>query len=1304
MFSFRFAILIGPLIGILPANAQFGKAREFPVGQVKRIEDLPASRLRGDLEKLPAIAREKAKERLQGFHFTEADLPSMHVDREGGICYACEFSKAHAVETVPTPAATDPEVAAAAVPVSPFPTSLIFHSRPGAPNVLYINFVGKTITGTQWNNEIDRTSINAVAFSTDTDLTTFSDAEQTVIRRVWQRMAEDFAPFNIDVTTERPAAFNARTAEVLITRKTDSGGALNPFSTAGGVAYVDVFGLSNFGTYRPAFVYHDNLGNSESNIAEAASHEIGHNLGLSHDGTNTLEYYGGHGTDAVSWGPLMGTGYNRNVSQWSKGEYFRANNTQDDLATIAAKLSYRTDDHGATSGAATSLVITGGTTINSTTPETDPANASPANKGVITSSTDVDVFSFTTGSGAVQLNVNPWIITTGTRGGNLDIKLELYNQAGTLVTSVNPAGQTQASIQTTLAGGRYFLHVKNSLQGTPLANPPSGYTDYGSIGQYFISGTVIDATGVVFPPMAEVQVSNITTTQNATHTFTVTYSDNVAISGGSIDSNDIAVTGPGSYNQFAQLVSVNTPGNGTPRTATYRITPPSGTAWSSTHSGTYTIAMRASQVVDTEGAFVPAGTLGQFQVVLPTSIYFNGIANSTGWTLDSGWAFGIPNLNALSGPTSGFTGTQVIGYNLSGNYAKNLTTKYAISPNISVSGASSLALRFRRWLRIKALDTANIEVSTNGTTWTSIWTNNTGIADSGWQDVQYEIPALAAGSTSLKVRWGITSNNDDLVDIGWNIDDIEILAGAFTDSAPPATTLNMAAVTQGGAPRHSCSVLYTDTTAVNIATIDATDLVVTGPGSFSTNVTFVGTNTSTNGSPVTGIYSIPAPGGSWDNGDNGTYTVNLRQAAVSDTSGNLTPFRSLGNFSVSVPAPTPGLLQVEPGTIFTASGPPGGMLTPSSMAYTVTNIGQTSMNWAVAATVPWVDLSASSGTLTPGAVTVVTVSFNSVAAALEGGSYSGSVHFTNVSNSGGDTSRSISLNLISPGVLNISPPGDAAVSGSVGGPFIPQTLSYTVSNSGATSLSWTVGASVPWLQLNSSGGTLVPGASAQVTATFSSAVNAFTGGTYTGTLSFTNTTNGLGNDSRNINLAVLSPAKLSVTSSASLSASGPPGGPFVPASAIYTVGNTGDTVLSWSATATAPWISVSSGSGFVAPGDTQQVTVSFGGSAANLPAGTHSGSVNFINTETTADNTSRAVSLLVGAPLRFSSAVKTPGGIFQMTLQGVPGSSVVLEATDNFAIWTPIANGEIGVSGSVTLSDPDSITIPTRFYRARQGP
>ena len=49
-------------------------------------------------------------------------------------------------------------------------------------------------------------------YDLDGDYTTFSDEEQTRIQRIWARVAEDYAPFDVDVTTEQPATFTRYTA------------------------------------------------------------------------------------------------------------------------------------------------------------------------------------------------------------------------------------------------------------------------------------------------------------------------------------------------------------------------------------------------------------------------------------------------------------------------------------------------------------------------------------------------------------------------------------------------------------------------------------------------------------------------------------------------------------------------------------------------------------------------------------------------------------------------------------------------------------------------------------------------------------------------------------------------------------------------------------------------------------------------------------------------------------------------------------------------------------------------------------
>ena len=912
-FCFWTAILSGGLP--LLAQPQVGR-REFTPGTFRNVQDLPPGRFRSQLERLPASARARAEAWLGNFHFTEQDLTSLQVDAAGAIFYADDFMLAPVL--LATGDSTAPVAETAAIAVTPFPASLVFHSRLGAPNVLFLNFSGENVSGTEWNTSLGRNSIPAVAFSVDGDYSTFSDAEQLAVKRIWQRVSEDYAPFNIDVTTERPGAFNNRTAHALITRSTDANGLDNPAATAGGVGYVNVFGSPTYASYRPVWIYVNNLAFDESYVGEAVSHEVGHNLGLSHDGRTDSNYYGGHGSGETSWGPIMGTGYNRNVSQWSKGEYYLSNNTQDDLATIAAKISYRTDDNGNTASSATALTITSGTQILATTPENDPTQTNSSNKGVLERSADADVFSFATGTGPIDLTVNPWIMPSGvTRGGNLDVLVELYDASGALVLTNNSAAQTSARLQANLAEGVYYLHIRNAAVGDPMSSTPSGYTAYASLGQYFITGSVVQSS-VVIPPGAALQVTDILQTGVGTKQFTVVYSDNVGISVSTIDDNDILVTGPNGYRRSARFVALNVSANGTPRVATYAIDPPANAIWQPADDGTYLIWLQPNQVADTEGAWVGEGELGQFQVVVPHAIYFANMDASPGWTFEGLWQYGKPTY-ASGGPGAGFTGANIIAYNLSGNYENRLPLMFATTPPIDCSGSTALTLRFRRWLRLKNGDTALIQVSTNGADWGDVWSTSKPVGDSAWQEVQNALPSWAAGNATVRLRWGMGSGPSQN-DIGWNLDDVQILGDGVFDTTVPGALLNIANVTAGGSPTHSFTVTYNDDSAISVASLGASDLLVTGPNGYSNLVEFVGVDMQSDGTPRTATYSVAAPGGTWDAADNGSYQIVLQNGEVVDSSNNAIPETLLGGFTVAITTNpqslvvTPTLLSVVEGT------------------------------------------------------------------------------------------------------------------------------------------------------------------------------------------------------------------------------------------------------------------------------------------------------------------------------------------------------------------------------------------------------
>ncbi|KAI8466593.1 MAG: hypothetical protein J3K34DRAFT_524386 [Monoraphidium minutum] len=392
-------------------------------------------------------------------------------------------------------AATNPG-AAAPGDADPTDTSLAFklHSRPGAPRVILLDFDGHVTQNTAWNSG-RAAQLVTPAYDTDGNPGAFSTAELTNIITIWRAVAEDFAAFDVDVTTEDNGVVLADRG----TRCVIGGSSYDWYGAgAGGVAYVGVFGRPE---YMPAFVFPKQLSNGYPKyVAEAISHEVGHNLALSHDGTTTGEaYYKGAG----NWSSIMGVGYYKPITHWSKGEYPNANNREDDLAimtdprrtlvTSRGYLAYRADDHANSAGAASQLVAT---------PSAADANVSTAAAaGNIERTGDVDWLTFNAGAGPLGLAValTPAASGFGARA-NVDLSAALYadTPAGpSLLATWNAAGALLSGAQTGAAlpaDGKYYL----ALTGAGDGDLATGYSAYGSLGQYKV--TLTFPTYVAPPP------------------------------------------------------------------------------------------------------------------------------------------------------------------------------------------------------------------------------------------------------------------------------------------------------------------------------------------------------------------------------------------------------------------------------------------------------------------------------------------------------------------------------------------------------------------------------------------------------------------------------------------------------------------------------------------------------------------------------------------------------------------------------------------------------------------------------------
>ncbi len=285
--------------------------------------------------------------------------------------------------------------------------------------------------------------------------------------QVWQSAAASLSMFNVNVTTDK-SVYNAAV------QKNVRNTCIAKFYRASGRSFAP---LHSFGTTNSSTLYAER---TAYGLGRTTAHEVGHQLGLLHDGGGgDGEYFGG--ISSYKWAPIMGNYWPGDrwgaeaIYQWSTGEYSGASNKkQDDLTLIENYIPKRKDDFTV----ATPLIVEAGVV------------AGASNIGQITDRNDTDEFTFRVGSagGSVDLTIDRLEYLGG---GMLDVEAELTDESGTSIVISNPKSKRSASIREQLQAGSYTLTVRGGSEGTPR----DGFSNYSSLGYYIIDGSITGTVG-----------------------------------------------------------------------------------------------------------------------------------------------------------------------------------------------------------------------------------------------------------------------------------------------------------------------------------------------------------------------------------------------------------------------------------------------------------------------------------------------------------------------------------------------------------------------------------------------------------------------------------------------------------------------------------------------------------------------------------------------------------------------------------------------------------------------------------------
>jgi len=275
-------------------------------------------------------------------------------------------------------------------------------------------------------------------FSTDGDTANYSPAEQNSIYYTWRDMVSYFSALNVNVTTVQPPTGGSNPSFAWH---------LTSNSISGGYAYV--------GWLDNSAPHGFNQGSNAVSRRSGIAHEIGHLLGLYHQGEYDLygnltsEYSDGWDSRSRT---VIGIDYNTNIRQWFYGRSSsNAGSLQNDLQLMANTVSarvggdgFRPDDFGGTIATAASV----------------PANGMV--EAFIERYSDADVFQINSSGGRWNFDATPIFESS------VEPKLELLDASGIVIASKDDADQrsnvnnNDVEFSLDLTAGIYYVKVSSS--------------------------------------------------------------------------------------------------------------------------------------------------------------------------------------------------------------------------------------------------------------------------------------------------------------------------------------------------------------------------------------------------------------------------------------------------------------------------------------------------------------------------------------------------------------------------------------------------------------------------------------------------------------------------------------------------------------------------------------------------------------------------------------------------------------------------------------------------------------------------